>query len=159
MKRKQYNEDIKQLINNIENINNTNVHRFNTSDKKIHACLNKGKYYIVDKNYLNTDDSHNGSMYEGASPFIAKQTYDVNVPFGYTKLDTNYTNFDIYENTNHIELGFAYDTYTYLDHAYYESSYYETLYSKMAIIDKENEDLYLDNYEEVVTNKLTNFNK
>lgn len=117
------------------------------------------KYYIVDKNYLNTDDSYNGSMYEGASPFIAKQTYDVNVPFGYTKLDTNYTNFDIYENTNHIELGFAYDTYTYLDHAYYESSYYETLYSKMAIIDKENEDLYLNNYEEVVTNKLTNFNK
>ena len=117
------------------------------------------KYYIVDKNHLNNDASYNAVAYEGSTPFIGKQSYEVNVPFGYKKLDTNYTNFDIYENTNYIELGFAYDNYIYLSHAYYESSYYETLYSNMAIIDDSNSERYLENYQEVVEDKLTHFNK
>ena len=118
------------------------------------------KYYIVDKNHLNNDASNQGSKFEGMSPEIRKQEYDVNVPFGYTKLDTNYENFDIYENTNAIELGFAYDNYI-LDytHTSYESSYYETMYSNMAIIDSLNKDLYKDNYQEKVVDQLTHFNK
>ena len=117
------------------------------------------KYYIVDKNHLNNDASYNATAYDGSTPFIGKQSYEVNVPFGYKKLDTNYTNFDIYENTNYIELGFAYDNYIYLSHAYYESSYYETLYSNMAIIDDSNIERYLENYQEIVEDKLTHFNK
>ena len=118
------------------------------------------KYYIVDKNHLNNDSSNRGQDYAGMSPEIGKQDFAVNVPFGYTKLDTNYENFDIYENTNAIELGFAYENYI-LDytHASYESSYYETMYSNMAIIDTLNKDLYEDDYQTKVVDELTHFNK
>lgn len=119
------------------------------------------KYYIVDKNNLNNDSSDKTKMYDGRTAEIEQKEYAVNVPFGYEKLDTNYTNFDIYENTNFIELGFAYPNYI-LDNSAGEgsnSTYYETLYSNMAIIDEENKELFGDDYEEKVIDRLQAFNK
>ncbi len=118
------------------------------------------KYYIVDKNHLNNDSSYFSNNYDGASSLMEKKEYEVNVPFGYSKLENDYENFDIYQNTNHIELGFAYENYVFDGYVYGSTpTYYETLYSNMAIIDEENKDLYLDEYDSKVKDKLEYFNK
>ena len=117
------------------------------------------KYYIVDKNHLNNDTSNQNKSYEGKTAEIAKQSYDVNIPFGYDKLKTNYTNFDIYENKNFIELGFAYPNYRFDKNTGSESTYYETQYSNMVIIDEQNKEMYGDDFEEKVLNKLEAFNR
>jgi len=117
------------------------------------------KYYIVDKNHLNNDASWMGSMFAGMSAEIEKQEYRVNVPFGYEKLDTNYENFEIYENKEMIELGFAYENYTPDMGTGNGATYYETLYSNRVIIDDVNKTIYGDDYEEKVEDKLMFFTK
>lgn len=122
------------------------------------------KYYIVDKNYLNNDNSNNSMFYEGRTSEIDKQAYSVNVPFGYEKLDTNYENFDVYENKEMIELGFATENYIHdlnvsMNAAIDTPTDYETLYSNMVIIDEVNKDIYGDEYQEKVEEKLANFYK
>ena len=120
------------------------------------------KYYIVDKNHLNNDISYKNEFYNGKNSKNPEniQTYQVNIPYGYKKLDNEYENFDVYENLNHIELGIAYENYIDYDYARpsIKPTYFETMYSNMAIIDQVNEEIYKDNYQEVVANKLTSFN-
>ena len=120
------------------------------------------KYYLVDKNHLNNDDSNNSHLFDGLNTdTLEKQEYAVNIPFGYKKVEDEYDNFVVYENTEAIELGFAYENYIdYYSAGTFESpTFYETMYSNMVIIDDVNKEIYGDDYQEVVGDNLLYFNK
>ena len=100
------------------------------------------KYYIVDKRDKNNDTYTNDEKF----PDLLTNE-QINIPWGY-KLKKSYDYFDVYENENFIELGFAFDQFipwdkvSYLSqsgHVYhnYSASIYEELYSVMPIINME----------------------
>ncbi len=106
------------------------------------------KYYIVDKRDKN-NDTYIDDIYDGRTSLQEKQNtdYRINIPFGY-ELVKSYEYFDVYENKNFIELGYALDEYIPWDSVSYQSqsgyiyhnysaSIYEELYSKMAIVNLE----------------------
>lgn len=121
------------------------------------------KYYVIDKNHLNSDDSYMSDYYDGRSSSnpTVKQEYTVNVPYGYEKLENEYEYFEVYENKESIELGFAYENYITSSNAgkAKDPTYYETMYSNMAIVDDVNKELYKDDYQEKVGNNLMLFNE
>jgi len=143
-------------------------------EKRIHLDEFLGvKYYVVSKNDPNNDgyyykdwDDHDTAdlFYEGrVCQYKEPQSYRMNIPSGYVlREDLSNSEFLIYENTNHIELGFAYDNYipssmvgprsNNLNPYYYDdSSYYEKIYLNTVII--EDEDL-----EDEVFNKYQRLN-
>ena len=101
--------------------------------------------------------------YDGRSSSnpTVKQEYTVNVPYGYEKLENEYEYFEVYENKESIELGFAYENYIISSNAgkAKDPTYYETMYSNMAIVDDVNKELYKDDYQEKVGNNLMLFNE
>ena len=98
------------------------------------------KYYIVDKLDKNNDTFIN-DFYDGRiNKDMDKQEYDLNMPWGY-ELYKSYKYYDVYVNTNFIELGFALDDYISSSSVGRSNpaSQYEEMYSNVVIV--ENDDL------------------
>lgn len=128
------------------------------------------KYYVVSRNDPNNDgyyfkdwSDHDTAdlYYEGrVNQYVYPQEYGINIPSYYHyREDLSNDDFMVYENSNFIELGFAYDTYiassilgpnfdNYLSPTgFSDSSYYEQSYFHSVVInDEDMEEEFLQKY-------------
>lgn len=114
------------------------------------------KYYIIDKQDINND---NGEYYRDrtinfdgrTSMDEEKQDYRINLSWNYNKVK-EYKYYDVYENKNHIDIGYMVDKYissSGVGTSSYVPSYYEELYADTAIVKSDTMDMLINTYSNI----------